>query len=307
MAKNNNLTILLYHGVTANTSLGIANYSGKHISIETFDEHMYTLQKCCNILTIDDVVMFVSQGRTWPNNAVVVTFDDGFKNNFQFAVPILEKYNIPAVFYICAGMVGTDKMFWVDQIEDCFNLTSRGMIEIMLDELHQFDLTSTWKKIAALETVKQFCKSTTTEEKNRVLSELSEKCAVIPNVTHSVNYKMMSWDEVISMDKSPLFTIGGHTLYHDIMTSRDIAVVDEDAQETLALLEGKLGHPVSHFAYPEGQVGHYSEKVINLLKKRGIICCPSAIEGINPPGADLFHLKRIMPGFMNREFPISLQ
>lgn len=306
MVKNRNLTILLYHGVTPFTSFGVANYSGKHISLEVFDEHMYKLQKCCNVLTIDDVVMFVKQGMTWPENAVAVTFDDGFKNNFQFAAPILEKYKIPAVFYICAGMVGTDKMFWVDQIEDCFNLTSQSMIEIQLDKRYQFDLTSARMKIVALDKVKQFCKNNTAKEKNRVLTELSDECAVIPNVTHSINYEMMSWDEVITMDKNPLFTIGGHTLYHDIMTSQAITIVDEDAKETLALLEAKLGHPVCHFAYPEGQAHHYSQSVINLLKKRGIICCPSAIEGINPPGADLFHLKRIMPGFMNREFPISL-
>ncbi|MCL9781555.1 polysaccharide deacetylase family protein [Vibrio sp. S4M6] len=304
MTKDHELTMLLYHGVTNTSPEGIANYSGKHIAANAFDDQMRILHNHCNVLTIDDVVTLTREKKDWPENAVVVTFDDGFRNNLQCAAPILEKYNIPATFYICAGMVGTDQMFWVDEIEDCINRTLHSTITITLDKKRYFELTSPEAKISAIESIKQFCKRSTSVTKNRVLADLTLASDITPNVKHSANYQMMSWDELIELNSNPLFTIGGHTLYHDIMSSRPVEEMTQDVKETLSLLEQKLGHPIRHFAYPEGQAHHYSEEVITSLKNYGVSICPTAIDGTNPPGSDLFHLKRIMPGFMNRAFPI---
>jgi peptidoglycan/xylan/chitin deacetylase (PgdA/CDA1 family) len=119
--NKNKLTILLYHGVTNSLSDGIENFSHKHLSIKDFENHIRFIKKNCNILSMDDVVNIKNEGGHWPQNAVAVTFDDGFKNNFTTAAPILEKYGCPATFYICAGMINANLMFWVDKIEDCIN------------------------------------------------------------------------------------------------------------------------------------------------------------------------------------------
>jgi hypothetical protein len=68
--------------------------------------------------------------------------------------------------------------------------------------------------------------------------------------------------------------------------------LDAEHDRSLELLCGALGRPVGHYSYPEGLAHCYSDAVIAALRERGVICCPTAEPGVNPPGADLFRLRR---------------
>jgi len=302
--NKNELTILLYHGVTNSLSDGIENFSYKHIPIEEFEKQIGFLKKNCTILSMDDVVNISKEGAAWPKNAVAVTFDDGFKNNYTTAAPILEKYDCPATFYICAGMINTDLMFWVDKIEDCINRTSKREISILLEKRVILSLNGYVEKISALTKIKKYCKLSNVDIKNRVISELIDETEINPSSNSSQNYKMMSWEEVRKLNSTSLFNFGGHTLYHDVMTAQKIQDIVTDIDTTLNLLNYNLKQITRHFAYPEGQINHYSGLVINALVDRGVVCCPSAIDGVNTD-EDLFNLKRIMPNFMGRKFPYA--
>jgi peptidoglycan/xylan/chitin deacetylase (PgdA/CDA1 family) len=303
--NQNELTILLYHGVTNSLSVGIENYSSKHIPIEDFEKQIRFLKKNCTILSMNDVVNISKAGDAWPEKAVAVTFDDGFKNNYVTAAPILEKYGCPATFYICAGMINTDLMFWVDKIEDCINRTAKREISILLEKRVILLLDSNVEKISAVTTIKKYCKLSNAETKNRVINELICETGINPSSDACQNYKMMSWAEVRELNSCSLFNFGGHTLYHDVMTAQRMQDLAIDIDTTLNLLNYNLKKITTHFAYPEGQCNHYSDLVINALVDRGVVCCPSAIDGVNTD-EDLFNLKRIMPNFMGREFPYEL-
>ena len=303
--NKNEFTILLYHGVTNSLSDGIENFSHKHISIEEFEKQIRFLQKNCTILSMDDVVNISKDGAAWPKNAVAVTFDDGFKNNYTTAALILEKYDCPATFYICAGMINTDLMFWVDEIEDCINRTSKREISILLEKKVTLSLNGNVERISAVTKIKKYCKASSVEIKNRVIFELISETGINPSPDSSQNYKMMSWAEVRELNSHSLFNFGGHTLYHDVMTAQKMQDLVIDIDTTLNLLNYNLKQITTHFSYPEGQINHYSDLVINALVDRGVVCCPTAIDGVNAD-EDLFNLKRIMPKFMGREFPYSL-
>ena len=76
-------------------------------------------------ISIDEYLFYCENKTDLPPNPVVVSFDDGFKNNYSVAAPILDEFQIPAVFYISSGVVNTNMMFWVDVLEDCINLTKK--------------------------------------------------------------------------------------------------------------------------------------------------------------------------------------
>ena len=69
---------------------------------------------------------------------LLFSFDDGFKNNYSVAAPILDEFQIPAVFYISIELVNTNMMFWVDVLEDCINLTKKPYINVYLNEKVEF-------------------------------------------------------------------------------------------------------------------------------------------------------------------------
>lgn len=300
----NELTILLYHGVTDSVSTGIENASGKHIHVDAFRDQMQFIKQNCNVLSMDDVVALTENGEAFPPRAVAVTFDDGFKNNHALAAPVLDELQVSATFYITAGIVDTKLMFWVDDLEDCLNLSQAEDIRILLDGAEKlFSLRSDAEKLAALAEIKGYCKRAASADKDRVLRDVATATGIVPDVGHARNYEKISWDELREMDANPLFIIAGHSLYHDILSAQPVAEMQAAVRLSLGLLSYNLGHSVTHFSYPEGQAHHYSEKVIQTLKDEGVVCSPSAITGLNPVGSDLFHLKRIMVGFDELPFP----
>ncbi len=299
----NELTILLYHGITNCRSNGIENFSKKHIENKKFIHQMKFIKRHCNLLSIDDVIEINKSKRKYPSKSVVVSFDDGFENNYTVAAPILLDLKVPAVFYITSGIVNTDIMFWVDMIEDCINLTRKRTIAIRLEREYEFCLNSNEKKIRAVNAIKGFCKRSSKKGKDRVVKELIRDTGIIPAVEHSRNYSKIKWYQIKEMFDEEMFTIGGHSLYHDILSDLPKAKMSEDICLSIKLLEYNLGKKIIHYSYPEGQEDHYNEQVIRCLKSNGIECAPSARVGLNDENTDLFNLNRIMVGFMGSNFP----
>ena len=299
------LTILLYHGVTDMQSKGIENIQGKHIPASDFADQMEYLRKHCSVLSIDDFLEIQKNGDVLPPNSVIVSFDDGFRNNYSIAAPILAEKKVPAVFYISSGIVNTDIMFWVDILEDAINLSEKSTIRVRLDQEEEFSIRNDEEKLQALVRIKRYCKTATAVEKDRIIQETQDATDVIATVAHSENNQKISWKELQEMHENPLFTIGGHSLYHNILSSLERDLLIKEIRTSLDLLEINLKTPITHYSYPEGQVHHYNQELIDLLKERGIVCSPSAICGLNPITEDPFHLKRIMVGFCGIPFPFK--
>lgn len=300
------LTILLYHGVTDAHSEGIENYSGKHCSREEFVKQMAFLKANCNLLSMDDVVNHYKAKKPFPKNSAAVTFDDGFKNNFTVAVPVLDNFRIPAAFYLSTGFIGTEKMFWVDIMEDCINRSKKRRIELDISARRKKFLLATAKqRIQALEAVKKYCKQAGNEKKDVVVRSVIAATGIRPSVHSAENYRKMSWDDAAEISANPLFTVGGHTQNHTILSSLSVDAMKREISVSIRELKKRLGSKVRHYSYPEGQKNHYNENTIAYLKKCGIVCCPSAIDGVNTFKDDLFHLKRIMVAFRGRKFPFK--
>lgn len=299
------LTILLYHGVTGSPSEGIENYSGKHMPADRFASQMRTIQRHCAVLSIDEVVDLSRRGRPFPRRAVVVSFDDGFANNCTVAAPILEALRLPAVFYVTSGMVNTDLMFWVDELEDCLNRSTVQTMTVTLDRPCEFVLDGRAQRISALETIKRFCKSAPCHVKDGVLSAVKQATGVVPAVEHADNYRKITWEQLRTMAASPLFTVGGHSLYHDVLSGLPTTRMQQDCRLSLGLLSYQLRMPIPHCSYPEGQAHHYDAQVVDALQEQGVVCCPTAVHGLNPPGTDLFHLRRVMVGYLGCPFPFE--
>jgi peptidoglycan/xylan/chitin deacetylase (PgdA/CDA1 family) len=301
---HNELTILCYHGVTNSVSTGIENHHAKHIHVDAFYAQMKYLKEHCTVFSMDEIVELKNSNTSYPSNAVAITFDDGFRNNFSVAAPVLNEFNLPATFYITAGIVNTSLMFWVDELEDCINHSTVNKIRLSIGE---FDLHDDERKIVALETIKQYCKTVPSKQKDEIVEAVKLESGIFPSVDHAQNYQKIKWNELQQMSNDPLFTIGGHSMYHDILANLPHERMKADIELSLKLLSSELNSPVIHYAYPEGQADHYNSNVIQVLKENRIVCCPSAIHGTNDETVDLFDLRRILVGFKGAPFPFSKQ
>jgi len=303
--QNKNYKILLYHGVSSYVNYkGIENFSKKHISKNSFYQQMKYIKKNCNIISINDLQKYKKEKKI-PKNSVLVTFDDGFENNYKVALPILKKLRIPAIFYVSSGMIGKKKLFWVDEIEDIINRCQKDFITVTLDNQKKFGLTTNISKIKAVRIIKKFCKNATIIEKDKIIQNLSREAKVNPSYKFSKNYRVMSWSQVKTISTNSLFEVGGHSLDHNILSRLPITKMRINIKKSIKILETKLKKKIIHYSYPEGQPSDYNNNVKIFLKSLGIKCCPTAINGIAKIDDNSFELRRIMVGINNKKFPFK--
>jgi peptidoglycan/xylan/chitin deacetylase (PgdA/CDA1 family) len=286
------LAIFLFHGVVEKSSYQVRNYTHKHLEKDFFHKVISDLSRKGHPLSIDEVVAHRSEGRAYPAKSFAITFDDGFENNFSVAAPILEELEVPATFYVTTSFVDDNAMSWIDRIEYCLERTAKGRICLPWNS-EDSCFSNREEKMSVLQEIRGRVKTDPKIDIDQFVSDIFHQCA-----THEIFSsddpldKKMTWEQVKALHDSELFTVGGHSHRHRILSYLSPDELDEEISISVHLLqdEGKVN--VEHYSYPEGMEFCYSPQVIQCLKEYGIVCSPSAIDGLNK-SEDLFNLKRI--------------
>lgn len=303
----NDAVILLYHGITASPSIGIENFSGKHITAERFNRQMAWLKTNAHPMSLREMTDRLQRREKLPPRSIAVTFDDTFLNNRTVALPILQRHHVPATYFVTTGFIGRKRLFWTDKVEYCLNTTIKDAITFALSGQVEraWPLATSQQRIQAVIEIKGAMKLMSPHVRDEHLATLAAVCGVSDSDFDQAdipNYQMMDWDDVQALDCG-LCDVGGHSVNHEILAYLPPDRLEEETKGCVQSLQDGLGHGVDLFSYPEGQGHHYNDSVIASLKQAGVTISPSAIRGTNAPGADPFHLRRIMVGFMGEPFP----
>ncbi len=287
------LAVYLFHGVIKEDRYRIRNYNRKHLEAAEFDAVIAGLKARGAPLSLNDVIELTQSGEPFPENAFAVTFDDGFENNSSVAAPILRKHGVPATFYVTTDFIENNRMSWIDRIEWAFEAHRDIVIELPWS-----DTPKTPKSPAAmrlvLDDIRRHVK-TTPEINPDVLATDLQRQMHFDETWSSPDPldQKLTWAQVAELNADPLFSVGGHTHTHAVMSFLSPDGLAWEIDTSLGLLREKAGVGPTHYCYPEGLRHCYSDAVIDALKTRRVLCCPTAIDGVNMPGDDLFHLRRI--------------
>lgn len=102
------VAILMYHGFCPAKD----SWSLEPVSPREFEKEMEYFSRNYELLSLDQLAEYMRQGKTLPGKAMVMTFDDGYKDNYPYAYPVLKKYHILATVFLTAGHIGSDRLFW---------------------------------------------------------------------------------------------------------------------------------------------------------------------------------------------------
>ena len=288
-------TILMYHQVLDAEHSGEDHLPSGMATLEnTFDKQMAYLRHHCNVISLDELAGCLRDHKSLPARSVVITFDDGWRDNYIFAFPILKKHDLPATIFLSSDYIGTSKMFWfhlVNFIRRAGALTSQKMAEI----LNGFEQISPEEKRAIVESLT--CADAFIEELKRIKPHIRERIIVemIKESDSQIGQLgkrrwILDWDEVGEMRESRI-SFGSHARSHRILTHLDLDDIKNELTESKKAIEEKTKKPASHFTYPNGD---YNSPIKELVRETGYLCaCTAERTGDRRDEIDLFALPRM--------------
>lgn len=285
------VSIFLCHGVVDGYRHRIRNYNRKHIHIDMFAGIMRELRAAGNAVSMNDVFEAAHGRIKLPPRAFAVTFDDGFANNLDVAAPILSDLKIPATFYLTTDFVDRNSMSWVDRIEWVLEEVARGRLRLPWGER---SFTSDGERIGLLDEIRGRVKWDRDCDAEVLADDIARQLGFSPVVSSDDPLdRKLTWAELAQLAAYDGFTLGGHSHTHKILAFLDDDALESEIGTSIRMLHDRAGLVCRHYSYPEGLSHCYSDRVISTLKRHGIVCCPTAEDGINTMPTDPFRLKRI--------------
>jgi peptidoglycan/xylan/chitin deacetylase (PgdA/CDA1 family) len=252
-------------------------------SVKNFNDQMAYLAERYNVISLDEFVDSCKKIKPLPKNSVIITFDDGYKDNYDFAYPALKKYRLPATIFLTTGAIEKQDYLWWEKLAYALSVINSDSIEIK--PLVLFSLKN---RNAALKKIVQRLKRCNDDEKNAVINKLLLSLKVsLPKRRIYLN-----WDEIKKMTKNKV-SFGAHTVNHPILTRIPLKQAEKEIRDSRRLIEQKINKKVNSFSYPNGREHDFNDRIIGLLKKEGFSCAVTYIPGWNRPESDLFRLKRV--------------
>jgi peptidoglycan/xylan/chitin deacetylase (PgdA/CDA1 family) len=226
-----------------------------------------------------------------PERAVVVTFDDGYRDNYEYAFPILQRFGIPATIFLATGAIGSGRMIWHDRIFRAFRTTKATKLDLP-GMANGFPLRTLVEKRAAQARVLQHLFDLADEERCQRIEQLEKRLAVTRE--DAAAHTMLGWDEVSTMFESGI-SFGSHTISHPILSKLTEPRLVEEVAESKRVIEAKVKHPINAFAYPIGRRQDFNDRVKAIVKEAGYQYAVTTVFGVNEPGQDAFELRRATP------------
>ena len=185
-------------------------------------------------------------------------------------------------------------MSWIDMVEYAFEKSKQKFIFVPWKK-KPLSIDNFKKKKIALEEIRKVLKN---KNDNNVIQKFVKDTFIKLNVKEisSLNGsldKKISWKFVRKLNKSKLFTVGGHSHRHISLTSINFSQARNEIDKSFRLFKKKIGLNLKHYSYPEGQRKDFNSNIIEYLKKKGIKICPTAISGYNSNKSSPFRLRRI--------------
>jgi peptidoglycan/xylan/chitin deacetylase (PgdA/CDA1 family) len=260
-------------------------------SSENFLQQMELVARDYTPVTIQEALEFVRGEKQLPRRPVVITFDDGYADNYQIASPILKRVGVPAAFYVTVECVDQQKYPWPARIRYAFLTTSdRNWTE---PQGAVWPLNSREERTRALERAWEYCGKLAGRSQEEFVRSLEQELGAGP--PQSSRRVMMTWDEVRGLVRDG-HIVGSHTMTHPNMAHIPAEDLNREFVESKRALERQLASPVVHFSYPCPVLQpHWADHTVSASHQAGYQTAVTTNGGLVHKNDNPLFLRRIRP------------
>jgi peptidoglycan/xylan/chitin deacetylase (PgdA/CDA1 family) len=287
LAYRDQLTVIMYHGIIK-----------EPLIIEDWcfvDEHSFRLQmeylkRYFEIVSLSEAVGRMGRGEIRRPTAVI-TFDDGYQNNFEVAFPILKGERIPATIFLTTGLINTDDTVWYGRINLALSKTQRKYIEW---NGFKFDLSRSDLKAKASAAIQESLKKLEHPKLMAALRKMTSELGDDPDCSIAMGspFRMLDKKAIGEMAASGLIEFGAHTHRHSILSHLSDGERENEIRRSTDAVYELTGQRCKYFAYPNGRAEDYNSETIQDLKTCGVQAAVTTISGPNDPMTPVMELRR---------------
>ena len=288
------LRILAYHRVCDVPEPDAFEFDLELVSASSqdFRAQMAHVRRHLHPMRFGDVVAALDAGRPLPRNAVIVTFDDGYDDNYRTAFPILRDLGVPATFFVSTGHIDSGLPYlydWLVHVVLRTGLPRLVIPELRIDEPLVADRDAR-RDVAGL--VLDRIKAHDAATQVAIIERLADQSGM-PRTPGHADCRPMTWDQLREMRDAGM-EIASHGITHRMLAKLPDAEVTAEVAGSQASLARELGAPAPVIAYPVGGFDAFDERVVAAAKAAGFRLGCSYVAGTNRlPGTPPFALGRL--------------
>jgi peptidoglycan/xylan/chitin deacetylase (PgdA/CDA1 family) len=264
------------------------------LSKAALEQQLVFLIKNYNIISLRDYVDVLEKKRgKLPNNSVIITIDDGYRDNYEYAYPLLKKYGIPATIFLTTDFVTNKSWLWADLINYILKKTDLDVITYKNNLFSKaFDIKTPDKRHQAQLSLFNYFRSIDNDAKNNLLIELADKLHVNIPTQVTADYQPLTWEQIREMNNNGI-DFGSHTCTHPICSRLKDDSLKYELIESKKEIERHLNIKADFFCYPNGQPEDLNNEVIVEVRKAGYRGAVTTSHGYNGKESNVFYLNRL--------------
>lgn len=285
--------VLAYHRVLAVDDADRFDFDLDLVSasVDGFRRQMQWLRRRFRPMRLSDAVSALEANEALPADAVVVTFDDGYDDNYRNAFPILRELGVPATFFVSTGHIDSGLPYAYDWLVHMILCTPAPVLSLPeLGIVQALPAARAARRQLASRVLDQL-KALDGQAQSALIRRLEAEWDM-PRTGRHPDCQPMTWSQLRAMQAAG-FEIGSHGVHHRMLAKLPLAEMERELRDSKAALERRLGAPASLIAYPVGGRDAFDRRVTTAAKGLGYRAGCSYIRGTNTGDADRYALFRL--------------
>jgi peptidoglycan/xylan/chitin deacetylase (PgdA/CDA1 family) len=281
-ARRNQPLILMYHCVLPIADARRRALRGLIVTDSIFDKQLKFLSKYYRIQSLVAVVDQLEKGRECCPESIVITFDDGWRDNYEFAYPLLKKHGAPATIFLTTDFVGTNSQFWFVKAALAWPHVTKTVLSSIIAKVGQTEerlLQETKLRpdlvsylVVSFDHFMPFLKKVDQSVANKILEELS---SLIDSNDNSDEW-LLNWDQVREMSKEQI-DFGSHGCSHTIMTKLNPGELARELTDSWKIVKREIGIAPTILAYPNGDSNDSVRQAVRKSGYKGAVIAGPAL------------------------------